>query len=70
MHTTTCHDCGRVNNVDSLVEINEYVEAQAVAGLCQCGAMHDLSPEMETEYWQLRMYDLEQEWSRELHHPF
>ena len=70
MATTTCPKCSMVNDVESLVEINEYVEGQVVAGLCQCGAMHDMSPEMETSYWLQRMLELEQEWSRGLHHPF
>ncbi len=68
--TVTCPRCGKVNDLASLIEIIEYVEDQAVAGLCSCGELHDLSPSLETEYWQLRMYHLEQEWSRGLHHPF
>ena len=70
MATTTCPKCCRVNDVESLVEINEYVEGQAVAGLCQCGELHGLSPEMETSYWQQRLLELEQEWTREDYHPF
>jgi len=70
MATTTCPKCCRVNDVESLVEFNEYVEGQAVAGLCQCGELHDLSSEMETEYWQQRQLDAQMEWSREAHHPF
>ena len=60
--TTTCPRCFRVNTIESLVEINEYVEGQAVAALCSCGELHGLSPEMETEYWLQRLLDLEQEW--------
>ncbi|EFI34090.1 hypothetical protein Dthio_PD1430 [Desulfonatronospira thiodismutans ASO3-1] len=70
MATTTCPECGRVNDVASLVEFNEYVEGQAVAALCSCGELHDLSPEMETEYWMQRLLDAQMEWSREAHHPF
>ena len=62
--TTTCPECGRVNELDSLVETVEFVSDQAVAALCSCGTMHDMSPEMETCYWLQRMLELEQEWER------
>ena len=61
-NTTTCPRCFRVNTIGSLVETVEYIDDEAVAGVCVCGEMHDMSPEMETEYWQQRLLELEQEW--------
>ena len=63
-NTTTCPRCSRVNTIGSLVETVEYIDDEAVAGVCPCGEMHDMSPEMETEYWvgKLRLADLEPEW--------